>query len=126
MSNTTLEEIRIRLDEFTATVVDGENVVSFPSKPKLEVKLETMIEKAKKDIIKARHYPASYTPERINEDIETNYQQVLVDLVLYDYSVEGADYQTQHVENSTNRSFIKKETILARVIPFCNVILKEE
>ena len=33
MSNTTLEEIRIRLDEFTATVVDGENVVSFRIMP---------------------------------------------------------------------------------------------
>ena len=126
MSYTTLEQIRIRLDEFTVTVVNNENVVTFPSNPKLEIKLQEMIDKAKQDIKKNRRYPARYTAEDIENDINENYNQVLIDLVLYDYSVEGADYQTQHVENGTNRSFVKKETILGRIIPFCNILNKAD
>ena len=126
MSYTTLEEIRINIGEYEATVVSGETVVSFPSNPKLDVKLQMLIDKAKKDIIAYRHYPSSYTYEMIADDIESKYHQTVIDLVTYDYSTEGAEFQTQHVENSTNRSFVKKETILAKVIPFCNIILKED
>lgn len=126
MSYTTLEQIRIRLDEYAVSVVNDENVVSFPSNPKLDVKLSELITKAKQDIRAYRHYPESYTEEDIEDDIESKYHQTIIDLVLYDYLLEGAEYQTQHVENSTNRSFVKKESILARVLPFCNVILKEE
>ena len=128
MSYTTLQEIRIRIDEYDATINEqtGEQVVTFPSKPKLDVKIEQMIDKAKQDIKGYRHYPTSYTPEMIEEDIENNYHQTLLDLVLYDISVEGADYQTQHVENGTNRSYVKKETILGKIIPFCNIITKED
>lgn len=126
MSYTTLEEIRIRLDEFNAEVIEGETVITFPSNPKLDLKIERLIDKAKKDIIAYRHYPSSYTAENIEADIAEKYSQTLIDLVLYDISIEGADFQTQHSENAVNRSFVKKETILAKVLPFCKVFSIEE
>ena len=126
MSYTTLQQIRIRLDEYDVEVIDNENVVVFPSNPKLDVKIEELISKAKQDIIAYRHYPTSYTTEDIERDITEKYNQVLIDLVLYDISVEGADFQTQHSENAVNRSFVKKETILARILPFCKVFGTED
>jgi len=126
MSYTTLQEIRIRLDEYEVETIEGENVVTFPSNPKLDVKIEQLIDKAKKDIIAYRHYPSTYKTEDIERDITEKYSQVLIDLVLYDFLLEGAEYQTQHSENAVNRSFTKKETILAKVLPFCNVYSSKE
>ena len=126
MSYTILEEIRIRIDEYDANIVEGVRVVTFPENAKLDVKIEELIDKAKQDIKAYRHYPDSYTNEMIEQDILTKYKQVLIDLVLYDWAIEGADFQTQHSENAVNRSFVKKETILGRIIPFCKVYAKED
>ncbi len=126
MSYTTLQEIRIRLNEYSAEEIEGETVVSFPTNSKLDVKIELLISKAKKDIISYRHYPSHYKAEDIERDIEEKYHQVLLDLVLYDLSIEGADFQTQHSENAVNRSFTKRETILAKVLPFCKVFSIED
>ncbi len=122
MSYTTIEQVRIRLDEYSVTVVSNENVVSFPSNPKLEVKIDELIKKAKQDIRNYRHYPEYYTDEQIEEDLESKYHNTLIDLVLFDYSVEGADYETAHSENGINRTFVKRESILGKVVPFCNVL----
>ena len=125
MSYTTLQEIRIRLNAYD--VVD--DAVVFPSDTeakKLDVKIEELIKKAKQDIRAYRRYPSDYTDERIDDDIEKKYHQIVIELVLYDLSIEGADFQTQHVENSTNRSFVKRESILGKVIPFCNIYSTED
>lgn len=121
MSYSLVEELKIRLDKYSVQTVDGVQVVTFES-GKIDIDLGVLIEKAKKDIIAYRHYPARYTAEKIEEDITENYTNILMDLVLYDYSISGADYQVNHAENGVNRTFVKRESILAKVIPFCNVL----
>lgn len=121
MSYTTLEEIKIRLDEFDVSESEGEQRLVFHT-GKIDFKLNTLIDKAKQDIRGYRHYPSSYTDEMIESDIETKYHNILIELVLYDYSIEGADFQSTHNENGTNRTFVKRESILGKIIPFCNVL----
>lgn len=121
MSYTTLEQIKIRLDEYDISDAVGEQTLVFHT-GKIDYKLNEMIEKAKQDIIGYRHYPSSYTAEKIAEDVESKYHNLLIDLVLYDYSVDGANYETNHSENGVNRTFATRESILGKVIPFCNVL----
>lgn len=122
MSYTIAQQIRIRLDEYTVDVVGGQNIVTFPSNPKLEVKIDDLIEKAKQDIRNYRHYPDYYTEQQIEDDLTGKYHNTLIDLVLFDFSVEGADYETSHNENGVNRTFVKRESILGKVVPFVNVL----
>lgn len=117
---TLLEQIRIQLDKYD---VDSEtNDVVFPQDRKLEIKLENLISKAKNDVIAYRHYPSSYDDEMIAKDIEERYSNIVLDLVMYDYSTDGANFETNHAENGINRTFVKRESILGKVIPFCNVL----
>lgn len=117
-----LEKIKIRLDEYdVVTPEGGEETVVFHV-GKIDYKLNNLIEKAKKDIIAYRHYPKDYKAERIENDINDNWENILIDLVMYDYSINGADYESNHSENGVNRTFVKRESILGKVIPFCNVL----
>lgn len=122
MSYTLIQQIRIRLDEYAVIETNGSNEISFPPNPKLEVKIGELIEKAKQDIRHYRHYPTHYKDAQIENDIEGNYHNLVIDLVLYDLSVEGAEYQSAHSENGVNRTFVKRESILGKVVPFCNVL----
>lgn len=118
MSYTTLEKIKIRLRHYE---VDSAGTTVF-NHDEENILLEQLIEKATQDIVSYRHYPSYYKPEQIDKDIETKYENILIELVLYDLSVEGADFENQHNENGVNRSFVKRESILAKVLPFCNVL----
>lgn len=121
MNYSTLEELKIRLNEYdVVTPQGGEQTVVFHT-GKIDFDLNVLIEKAKRDIIGYRHYPARYTEEMIDADLE-KWHNILIDLVIYDYSVDGANFETNHTENGVNRSFVKRENILAKVIPFCNVL----
>lgn len=122
MSYSTLEQVKIRLRQYDVVNVNGSNSTIAFNHEEENVIIEQLIEKAKQDIILYRRYPAHYTDVQIEQDIDIKYHNVLIDLVLFDYSVEGADYETQHNENGVNRSFIKRESILARVLPFCKVL----
>lgn len=123
MSFSTLEEIKVRLDEYDVIKDEsGNDQIVFKETPKLDYKINVLIDKAKKDIIHYRRYPEYYTDEQIADDIEKQYHSLLVDLVLYDYTVEGMDFETNHSETGVNRTIVKRETILGKVIPFCRVL----
>lgn len=115
---TLLERIKIRLRQFE---MNGSEVVF--TKLNENIILEELIDKAKKDIADYRHYPDSYTPEKIDEDISNNYSALLIDLVLYDYSTEGADFESSHSENGVNRTYISRNSILGKVIPFVKILV---
>lgn len=122
MAFSILEQIKIRLRQFE-TVVDanGDTQLDF-TEPNENFVILNLVDKAKQDIRMYRHYPASYTEEDIEKDIAENYSNILVELVLFDYATEGAEFETTHNENGVNRTFVKRESILGKVIPFCNVL----
>jgi hypothetical protein len=122
MSYSTLEQIRIRLDEYEVTENGGEETITFPKNLKLDTKLNELILKAKQDIKHHRHYPDGYTEEQIENDIENKYHSMVIDLVLYDYATDGMEFETNHSETGVNRTIVKKETLLGKIIPFCKVL----
>ncbi len=122
MSYTLLEQIKIRLRQFTVVESQGESTLSF-NKLEENFILNELIEKAKIDVKNARHYPATWSDEKISDDLMTNQKSHIIDLVLYDYSMEGADYESNHSENGTNRTYISRDKIIGRIVPFANILL---
>jgi len=123
MAYTALEQIRIRLDEYEVEIDSEthETHVVFPSKPKLEIELQNLIDSAKKDIKDYRRYPSDWSAERIDADIDENYEHIVVELSLYDYNMNGAEFEVTHNENGVNRTFVSRESILGKITPFCNI-----
>lgn len=123
MAYTIMEQIRIQLDEYEVEidVETNQTHVVFPSKPKLEIEIQNLIDKAKSEVRDYRRYPSDWSDEQIEADINNNYSHSVVDLVLYDYYTKGADYETSHNENGVSRSFINRDKILGKIIPFCNI-----
>lgn len=122
MDYSIMEQIRIRIKEYEVEIENGETRIVFPSNPELEVQLQVLIDNAKKEIKDYRRYPSYWTAEEIDADIEANYSHIVVQLVLFDNFLEGAEFETSHSENGVNRSFIKREEILGKIIPFCNIL----
>lgn len=122
MDYSIMEQIRIRIKEYEVEIENGETQIVFPSNPDLEVQLQVLIDNAKKEIKDYRRYPSYWTAEEIDADIEENYSHIVVQLVLFDNFLEGAEFETSHSENGVNRSFIKREEILGKIIPFCNIL----
>jgi len=114
---TILEQLKIRLRQFS-TDTDGGIVFNQPEENPI---LEQLIREAIQDVRTTRKYPSSWTEDQIEEDLE-NYKQVVIKLAMYDYVKEGADFETQNNENGETRTYVKRESLLADVIPFVTVL----
>lgn len=121
MSHTILEQVKIRLRQFHIENQGAEDESTVFDKPEDDPFLEQLISQAMADVRRFRHYPASYSEERITKDMN-QYESVIVDLVLYDYNKEGGEFQTSSSENGTSRNWIDREKILAGVVPFVKIL----
>ena len=75
--------------------------------------LELCIEKNRQLLISVVKPPEHYSPEMI-EEIVAKYSSAIVDMTIYDYCKEGAEFQKTHSENGISRNWISKEEILGR------------
>lgn len=119
---TILEKIKIRLRQFTTqqnTDDDGNITVDivFDHLEENPI-LEQLIEGAKKDVIKYRQYPKHFTEEAIKSDIEKNYENTIISIVLYDYNKEGAEFETSNSEGGNQRTYVTRQSVLNDVVPF--------
>lgn len=121
MSYSLLEQVKIRLRQYTVqTTSQGSSIVF--TQPEENYVLEELIANAKNDVRNCRHYPTTYSENKINDDIEKNLSNIVIELVIYDYSTEGMEFESNHSENGVNRTFIKRDNILGKIIPFCNIL----
>ena len=65
----------------------------------------------------ARNYQAKHTQEFIEADIQ-KFASNIYELALYDYNQIGAEGQTSHNENGTNRTWKKRNECLSGIVPF--------
>lgn len=83
--------------------------------------LSSKIKGAYREIKFRRNYQEHHTQEFIDSDMERMYP-VIKYLALYDLNLTGAEGQTGHGENGTSRIWRSRDEILARVIPFAQVL----
>lgn len=76
-----------------------------------------LIEQATSDVIRRRSYPDSYSESEIAADLK-QYESVIVNLAVYDYSQAGEAYMQNYNENGVNRSWIAREKLLDGVYAF--------
>nr|DAQ81437.1 MAG TPA: hypothetical protein [Caudoviricetes sp.] len=121
---TTLEQVKIRLHQYHIDTVTNDddtttNVVVFDD---LEDNpyIEQLIEQSRQEIISLRNYPSSYTQEQIDNDM-TKYENVIVNLTVYDHSQAGENYMASMNEGGVNRTWKNRNDLLSGVFPLVKV-----
>lgn len=118
---TALEQVKIRLKQFhieTATDEDGvtSDVVVFDQKEDNPY-IKQLIKQARNEVVSKRNYPGSYTDEKISEDLK-QFEDVIVNLAVYDHSQAGEAYMESYSENGVSRSWKDRESLFVGVFPF--------
>lgn len=122
---TTLEQVKIRLHQYHIDTVKNDdsdttiNVVVFDNIEDNPL-IEQLIEQSRKEIIGLRNYPSSYTQEQIDNDM-TKYENVIVNLTVYDHSQAGENYMASMNEGGVNRTWKNRNDLLAGVFPLVKV-----
>jgi hypothetical protein len=124
MSYTLVEQVKIRLKQFHIEEVEDEATGEKSDKVVFDEKecnplIEQLLEQARKEIIRRRNYPKTYTQERIDSDVK-NYEDIMVDLAVYNRSQAGEAYMASLSENGVNRTWRNPESLFVGVFPFVN------
>lgn len=115
---TILEQVKIRLKQFHIEDENGEDVVVFDDKED-NLYIKQLIKQVENEIKSRRNYPSSYTEEQIAANM-AKYEDVIVNLVVYDHSQAGEAYMSSYSENGVSRHWVEREKLLSDVIPFVN------
>lgn len=107
MVNTIVERVKIRLRQFHIENIAGVDTKVFDQledNPVIEECVQTNVDWLCSKIGK------SYESFRDTEFWD-KYSSALVEFVLYDMTVEGAEYQSHHNENGVSRTFKSKDDV---------------
>lgn len=118
---TTLEQVKIRLKQFHIDQDEnGKDVVVF-DRPEENPIIEQLIEQARKDVIAKRNYPNNYTKDMIEYDVNS-FENVIVNLAVYDHSQAGEEFMSSYSENGISRKWKDRESLFVGVFPFVTSI----
>lgn len=125
MEYTTLEQVKIRLQQFHIETVTNDDestsdVVVFDKKEDNPL-IEQLIKQATEDVKAVRCYPNSYTDEMIAEDLK-NYQSNIVNLAVYDHSQAGEAFMSNYSENGISRTWRDRDKLFTGVFPFVKML----
>lgn len=85
-----------------------------------EKRLSLKIKNAIRDVKQHRNYQKHHDRQFIDDDMQ-QYYSVIHNLVIYDWNLIGAEGETSHSENGTNRNYVAREKYFDAVIPFATV-----
>lgn len=116
MSYTLVEQVKIRLKQFHIEEVEDETTGEKSDKVVFDEKecnplIEQLLEQARKEIISRRNYPDTYTQDQIDSDVK-NYENIMVNLAVYDRSQAGEAYMASFSENGVSRTWKDRESLL--------------
>ena len=80
--------------------------------------LTSKIKNAIREVRLKRNYPEHFTEEQIVKDLQKHYSNIR-ELALYDFNQVGAEGQTSHNENGTNRTWKSRNECLIGVFAYC-------
>lgn len=110
-----IQQIKLRLGQYHMD--NNEVVFEYPEE---NPKLEMLISNARESIINVRHYPKNWTADMIADDLK-KFENVLINLVIYDYNKEGMDFENSHTESGVSRQFQSRARIMSDVVPFVHI-----
>lgn len=115
---TTLEQVKIRLKQFHIDSETSEVVFDDLEDNPL---IEQLLEQARNEIIEKRNYPETYTQDQIDNDVK-KFENVMVNLALYDRSQAGEAYMASYSENGVSRTWKDRNSLLSGVYPFVKIL----
>lgn len=126
MSYTLVEQVKIRLKQFHIEEVEDEATGEKSDKVVFDEKecnplIEQLLEQARKEIISRRNYPDTYTQDQIDSDVK-NYENIMVNLAVYDHSQAGEAFMASYNENGVNRTWRDRDSLFVGVFPFAKVL----
>lgn len=84
--------------------------------------LAVKVRNAIREVKMKRNYTAtSYTDKQIEQDLY-NYYSTIKNIALYDFAQIGAPFESNHSENSINRTWISRDDLLKGVHAFVKVL----
>nr|DAL47725.1 MAG TPA_asm: hypothetical protein [Caudoviricetes sp.] len=122
MSYTLLEQVKIRLKQFHIEETEDSDTGTKADKVVFDKKednplIEQLLEQAKNEIIEKRNYPETYTQDQIDRDVQ-KFENVMVNLAVYDRSQAGEAYMASFSENGVSRTWKDRESLFVGVFPF--------
>lgn len=122
MSYTLLEQVKIRLKQFHIEETEDSDTGTKADKVVFDKKednplIEQLLEQARNEIIKKRNYPETYTQDQIDRDVQ-KFENVMVNLAVYDRSQAGEAYMASYSENGVSRTWKDRESLFVGVFPF--------
>lgn len=64
----------------------------------------------------------SYTEEQIEKDLYDRHYQDIKDVALYNFAIQGANFQISHSENNISRTWRTEDEILSNVKSFVKIL----
>lgn len=80
--------------------------------------LTSKIKNAVREVRLKRNYPEHFSEDQIDNDLAKHYSNIR-ELALYDFNQYGAEGQTSHNENGTNRTWKSRNDCLIGVFAYC-------
>lgn len=80
--------------------------------------LTSKVKNAVREVRLKRNYPEHFSEDQIANDLEKHYSNIR-ELALYDFNQYGAEGQTSHNENGTNRTWKSRNDCLIGVFAYC-------
>lgn len=121
-----LQKVKIRLGQFHIEEVTDPDTgltsdVTVFDRKEDNPRLELLIKQATNEVINRRMYPKSYTQEQIEDDLK-KFEDVIINLTVYDRSQAGEAYMASYTENGVSRNWKDRDTLLICVYPFVKVL----
>lgn len=110
------------IDELKTSVIEG-LTVELTNDPDFSTEiLQEKVNNAVNEVMRFRRYKqAKYTDSMIEADI-VDFISNIRDIALYDYNQVGLDFQTNHQENGTVRTFMGRRYLFSGIIPLANSV----
>lgn len=126
MSYTLLEQVKIRLKQFHIEETEDSDTGTRADKVVFDKKednplIEQLLEQARNEIIEKRNYPETYTQDQIDRDVK-KFENVMVNLAVYDRSQAGEAYMASYSENGVSRTWKDRNSLLSGVYPFVKIL----
>lgn len=126
MSYTLLEQVKIRLKQFHIEETEDSDTGTKADKVVFDKKednplIEQLLEQARNEIIEKRNYPEMYTQDQIDRDVQ-KFENVMVNLAVYDRSQAGEAYMASYSENGVSRTWKDRNSLLSGVYPFVKIL----
>lgn len=83
-------------------------------------RLTLLIQLAERKVIKKR-FPFGYTSEQRKEAL-SQYEDVIVQVVMRDFAKIGAEGESSHDENGTSRQYLSDDELFNEIVPICKIV----